>query len=406
MKKSSSWIRPEFKKNKKLIYLILFVSLALAYPLHLASSKIATFFLINDEYRAAEVINVSNGGIDLQIYSNIGSNDYGYSFTDKILKTIDSAQNEIQIAMYSFNITEIRDALVKAANRGVKVDIYLEYAKSDDYEIFFQPYKSALSLHYVAKYENEDEYYRMHHKFMLVDPGTERQVLVTGPWNWSYYQEDLDPNLIVITSDAEIIKSFSEEITRINRGFSGYNKFRDLVYMPWDKKIIYPNGESLEVWFSPGRDSNSIESRVLYDIRHAENKIDIAMTIFDSNRIAQALLNKAKDGTEIRIIVNKKTINEEENAIPWLREKIKANNLKNITIFEGGSLGNDTEAYSIFHHHTMIVDGEKSMISTANWTYGGFFINDENTFFINSKGVAEDLQKIFNDYLKYLEVAG
>jgi phosphatidylserine/phosphatidylglycerophosphate/cardiolipin synthase-like enzyme len=402
MKRNISLVRPSLKKYRNLILGISGVLLITAYPGYLLSRDLSAHFVIEKLYRAGEEIFADNN-IEMDVFDNIAT-DSDNSFTEKVIEEIQNAKKEIIIAMYSFNIEEIRDALVEAKNRGVKITIYYPYAKSDVLDEFLRETKQILNVQYVGKYETEEDYYHMHHKFMIVDSSLEKRVLLTGPWNWSHYQQDLDPNILLITHDKEIILSFMNEVDRISRGLSGYNKFRDFAYVPWEKKINYANGDFVEIWWSPGRKFNSIESRAMDLIDQAEEKIDISMTIFDSYRISRKLIQRAKDGIKIRIIVDINTKDDETSNIPWIEKQIEQNNLSDyIKVYSGGKLPTEEmPEYSVFHHHNMIIDDKITFTSTANWTNGGFFLNDENSMVISSEKVTKDFQNIFNNYLKYI----
>jgi len=404
MQRSISLVRPSLKKYRNIILGISAFLLLTAYPGYLLSKDVSAFFVIERLYRAGEEVEVDYD-VDFEIYENIVNKGH-VSFTDLILEKINNSEDEIYIAMYSFNIEKVRDALVDATNRGVEVIIYYPYDKSDALDEFLGDTKSKLDIRYVGKYEAEEDYYHMHHKFLIVDPLTENKALMTGPWNWSHYQEDLDPNILIETHDFEIIDAYLNEVSRINRGLSGYNKFRDFAYVPWEKQITYPNGDFVEVWWSPGRKYNSIESRAIKLIEDANQSIDISMTIFDSYRISRRLIDKAKDGVNIRLIVDINKKYEDNSNVKWLENKIEENNLEeNFKIYDGGTLPTEEEPeYSIFHHHNLIVDDEFVFTSTANWTHGGFFLNDENTLIIKNNKTANRFTEIFENYLKYINI--
>lgn len=399
MQRNISLVRPSLKKYKKIILGISAFLLFTAYPGYLLSKDVSASFVIERTYSAAEEVEVDYD-MDFKVYENIQNDPDQESFTEIVIKNIKNAQKEIYIAMYSFNIEEIRDELIEARKKGVNVVIYYHYGKSDDFDEFIGDAKGLLDVRYIAKYEKEEDYYNMHHKFMVIDPGLPTQVLLTGPWNWSHFQQDLDPNILIETHDEEIIKSYMNEVYRISRGFSGYFKFRDLTYVPWEKKITYPGGEFVEIWWSPGRNENSIEGRVINLIKEAEANIDISMTQFDSYNIGKWLIRKAKQGVEVKMIVCTNKVNDEESLVPWLRDKIIELNIENIEIYQGGvPPTEENDEYSIFHHHNMVIDDKTVFTSTANWTFGGFFKNDENSMVIYSKKVAKDFKQIFNNYL-------
>ncbi|MFC1599846.1 phosphatidylserine/phosphatidylglycerophosphate/cardiolipin synthase family protein [Patescibacteria group bacterium] len=397
MKRSISLVRPSLKKYRNLILGVTAFLVATAYPGYLMSQELSANIIIDKLYRAGEEV-IVDYDVDLKVYENI-SGKVNVSFSEKVIDAIKNAEKEIYIAMYSFNLEDALKELINAKNRGVKVVIYYPYEKSDTFDEFLAEDKGELDVRYVGKYEKEEDYYHMHHKFMIVD----EEVLLTGPWNWSHFQEDLDPNILIETHDKEIIKSYMNEISRIDRGFSGYNKFRDLAYVPWEKQINYPNEDYVEVWWSPGRRFNSIESRAVNLIDNAEETIDISMTIFDSYRISRKLINKAKEGIMVRLIADINLKYDENSNIRWLENKIQEQELGDyFEIYDGGVLPTDENSeYSIFHHHNMVVDNEFVLTSTANWTHGGFFLNDENTLIIKNKLTADRFTEIFNNYLTY-----
>jgi phosphatidylserine/phosphatidylglycerophosphate/cardiolipin synthase-like enzyme len=364
---------------------------------------VSAFFLFDITITPNEDITVDYP-FEMEVYDNFDMDKDPKKFTNLVIDAINQSQKDIYVAMYSFNLTEIRDALKDAAERGVKVNIYYSYNKMDAFEPFIAAIKDKINVSYIAIYEIGEHFYNMHHKFILVDPTLETEVLITGPWNWSYLQEDLDPNIILKTKDSEIIKSFYNEILRIQRGFSGYNKFRDILYKPFDKLINYSSGEKVEIWFSPGREGNSIKTRAIELIKEAESSIDISMTMIGNYDIINELINKAKEGLKIRIVVSAFTKDDEESTVPYLEEIITENKELNIKIYLGGTLPTtEKPLYSIFHHHNMVIDNKIVFTSTANWTTSGFLYNDENTFIIHSRKTAEVFENLFNKVVLRLE---
>lgn len=399
MEKYSNLIRPALKQYKKQIIILIFALIITAYPLYLLSQYISSFFVIEIEYRPANEISVDYN-LDVSVYDN--QNDTS-KFSNIVIENIANAKEEIFIAMYSFNIVEIRDALLEASKKGVRVTIMYNLDRKWEFDQFFPSDVENLEIQYFPKVIYPDDNYHMHHKFMIVDPGTDNEVLLTGPWNWSYYQEDLDPNFLMVIHDTEIIESFKREIDRLSRITFGYEKFRDLVYMPWDKKITYPNGNMVEVWFSPGRLENSVQTRIIDVIETAEESIDIGITIFDSTSIANKLIQKAKEGIPVRIVVNATTVDKEDSIIPWLRNLINEEEIENISIYEGGTRPTEEQPkFSIYHHNLIIIDNKIVVTGTENWTFGGFFSNDENILIFYSNTVAKKFYNIYNDYLNFI----
>jgi len=401
MTRHFTFVRPNLFKYRKVIFIIFAILFVTAYPLFRISEYLSAYFLIDMKYRAGDEV-VVDYKPQIKVYDNY-FDDHKVNFTEIMVRHINEAQNQIYASIYSFNLGDIRDALAKASDRGVDVTIIYNANRSLKFEAFLGNKKKKFTVFYAGVENEPEDHYSMHHKYMIVDPGLPSEILLTGPWNWSHFQEDLDPNILLEIKDPEIIESYVEETKRILRGNYGYKKFRDLNYIPWDKKITYSNDEVTEIWISPGRKKNSIESRIIDLIDEANQTIDVGITIFNSDIIARKLIGKAKEGVEVRIVIDVQSNENDESIIPWVKEKISKENLNNITIYEGGTRATEENPdYSIFHYHNLIIDNEIVLTSTANWTYGGFFLNDENTLIFYSENVAEQFTELFEKYLDYL----
>lgn len=399
----SNYIKTALRRYKKALFLFIFILMISIYPLQQISKMISTSIVNTDKtYRVSNEISVDYG-LDIKIYDNfenINTDHHKAIFSNIIVDNIEKAEKEIYIAMYSFNIAQIKNALQEAKKRGIDITLIYNLQFKKNLETFLDDAIDSINLVYVEN--NEGSNYLMHHKFMLIDPKTSNGKLFTGPWNWSELQEDLDPNIVFEIEDKEIIASYYNEVKRILDGNYGNSKFKDWSYLPWDKTITYPSGESVEVWWSPGRNGNSTISRISDLINEAEETIDIAITIFDSKPIAKKLIKKAQEGVEIKIIVDVNTIDPNETVIVWFKNKIKELELDNINIYFGSEKKEKDKVYTIFHYHNMVIDNKITFTSTGNWTYGGFWLNDENSLIFHSEKISKDFTKIFERYLNFI----
>ncbi|WP_413290119.1 phospholipase D-like domain-containing protein [Bdellovibrio sp. HCB337] len=110
--------------------------------------------------------------------------------TGEIVRLIDGAQNNIQIATTRIRIEPVLESILKAAQRGVKIqavisqDDFIDLGRRAKYllnnkniELRIKFYNLNLSA-YIT--------YQMHNKFMIVDG----QTLFTGSFNWSNSSEN------------------------------------------------------------------------------------------------------------------------------------------------------------------------------------------------------------------------
>jgi len=91
------------------------------------------------------------------------------------VKEVDSAQSEIEVMLYQFSYPELKDALARAAQRGVKVRIILESAVDTNYETAKFLKEKGVQVGFDAEFKN------YHAKTMVVD----RKIVVIGSTNWS-----------------------------------------------------------------------------------------------------------------------------------------------------------------------------------------------------------------------------
>jgi len=129
---------------------------------------------------------------------------------EAILKEIERAEKEINIAMYIFTDRELSNSLVSAKERGVKIKVLLDGKSAEEISYSKHYFLSENNINvrldkahasYGDKYEGI-----MHNKFAIIDNST----LITGSYNWTHSAEELnDENLLIIKDEKRLIHKFS-----------------------------------------------------------------------------------------------------------------------------------------------------------------------------------------------------
>jgi phosphatidylserine/phosphatidylglycerophosphate/cardiolipin synthase-like enzyme len=129
----------------------------------------------------------------------------------RIVDLINSANETLDIAIFSFTLDEIGDALIDAKNRGVKIRIILENRMRS---IRGSEYQRLLDNNItIILDKNKDT---MHHKFIIVDS----KIVETGSYNYSNNaNEKNDENIIIIYSE-KLAKEYLEEFEKMFFKFS------------------------------------------------------------------------------------------------------------------------------------------------------------------------------------------
>ncbi len=127
--------------------------------------------------------------------------------TSNIVKLINNAKKSIKVAAYSFSSKAIKEALIKAHNRGVEVQIVLDKSqKTVKYSIFNELKRSNVPVRINSRYAI------MHNKFMLIDG----DILQTGSFNYTEAAENRNAeNAITVIGDKPLINKYTREWSRL-----------------------------------------------------------------------------------------------------------------------------------------------------------------------------------------------
>ncbi len=123
-----------------------------------------------------------------------------------IISLIDSAQQSVLVAVFSFTSNPLADALIRAHQRGVEVRVVIEMEQAN---VRGSEYERLRSAGVAVRLDGNSDL--MHHKFMVVDG----RVVVTGSYNWSAAAEDRNDENIVVIYGEEIAALYSREFERV-----------------------------------------------------------------------------------------------------------------------------------------------------------------------------------------------
>ena len=151
--------------------------------------------------------------IDALVSNNIDSNYSAQVFfcpedncSSQLIANIDSAQDEIVIAIYSFTLDEVADALIRAKERGVLIRVIFDNQQAANQ---YSEDEKLLDSGIPVVIKSGSGY--MHNKFIVID----RKKVLTGSFNYSSNADTKnDENLILIISE-EIAKQYFDEFEEI-----------------------------------------------------------------------------------------------------------------------------------------------------------------------------------------------
>jgi phosphatidylserine/phosphatidylglycerophosphate/cardiolipin synthase-like enzyme len=133
------------------------------------------------------------------------------------VREIGQGQKEILVAVYAFTSEELAWALIKARQRGVKVQVVLdrefdannENSKGAFLEQQGIEVKRASGLERAARERGAG---LMHQKFAVID----RKVVLTGSYNWTVSADSInDENLLIFRDAGPLAEDYRKEFMRL-----------------------------------------------------------------------------------------------------------------------------------------------------------------------------------------------
>lgn len=125
---------------------------------------------------------------------------------DQLIAKIDSAQKSIYVAIYSFTLDGVADALIRAERRGVEVKVIFDYGQasgvsSDDEKL------AAAGI--PIELRNGSGY--MHNKFIIIDG----ELVGTGSFNYSANADEKNDENLIFILDAGLAKKYKADFDQI-----------------------------------------------------------------------------------------------------------------------------------------------------------------------------------------------
>ncbi len=263
----------------------------------------------------------------------------------EVIGLIDGAKETLDVAQYTFSRKEIRDAIIRAKDRGVRVRVAMDVAQDRPGSRSTDLKEAGVDLRFVSGSQGG----LMHAKFMVVDAVT----VLTGSNNFS-----------------STGVSINEENTMIIRGKND----KRVVGIACQFEAIWVDSEqdsaacsNSEVAFSPSSKGRNL---VRDQLRGAKKSIDVIVHHMTYMDLVDELIDAAKNrGVEVRLIINVATA--EEHGGPKFQQLIAAGGQIRLKRHNEG-------AFQLLHHKLAIVDGRTLVNGSGNWSGSGFFRNYEN----------------------------
>lgn len=394
--------------------------------------------------------NTSSDWMDIRRYG-VGQSDFSYQSFDfsgnttvfsspdssyhTLTRELENATSSIFLNVYDFTNPYLSRALVNASDRGVDVRVLLEggpVGGIDDSErwIAKQLYENGTDVRFMVHNESKEIYERYnfdHAKYCVVD----NQTVILTSENWGYTGIPVNSTFgnrgwgIAVRNNS-VSKYFAEVF------FEDFDPTRkdSYPYTPGDpeygepssgyemNKTIptddYPEGlfpaETIEGNFTVSPvlcpDTSTLENKGIIDmIDSAQSSVYIQQLScrknwswfgdYHSNLYLEAAIDAARRGCEVRVLLDS-AYNWTEDSTNWKTVQY----LRNISREEDLDIKAklvDLERLKVdkVHNKGVIVDGNKTLISSINWGYNSVIHNRETGVIVENEEVADFYTDIF-----------
>jgi phosphatidylserine/phosphatidylglycerophosphate/cardiolipin synthase-like enzyme len=279
--------------------------------------------------------------------------------------SIDSARLTVDVAIYSLNLRTIREALIRAHERGAQVRVVMESDNMDGSA------PQALIDAGIPVLGDRREGL-MHDKFIVID----RSEVWLGSMNYTYSGTYEDNNQLFLIRSVEMAENYSKEFDEM----FVEDKFGPDVVTETPHPEITVNGTNMEVYFSP---DDGVANHILEILNEAEESISFLAFSFTTDEFGEAIRTKAENGLTVAGVMEE--------------QQIKSNIGTEYDFFKQAGLdvfvdGNEGQ----MHHKTMIVDDRIVITGSYNFSSSAETRNDENIVIFHSPEIARFYLQEFN----------
>jgi phosphatidylserine/phosphatidylglycerophosphate/cardiolipin synthase-like enzyme len=136
------------------------------------------------------------------------------SCAPRILAQLDGAKSEILVQAFSFTSNPIRNALVSAKKRGVRVEVILDKGEQVRQEFRTAKHLSSQSILVFI----DDQHSNAHNKVMVID----NSIVITGSYNFTNAAEARNAENVLILKSGELAAQYARNWLGHKEHSSGY----------------------------------------------------------------------------------------------------------------------------------------------------------------------------------------
>ena len=275
-----------------------------------------------------------------------------------LVEAIDAARLSIDVAAYSLGLNSVRNALLRAHDRGVTVRAVMETSNMDrsDPQIMLEA-----GIRIVG--DNSDGL--MHNKFIVID----RSEVWLGSMNFTDSGTYEDNNNLMRIHSAEMAEDYIREFEEMFVDHA----FGEIVVPETPNPIVTIGETNIHVFFSP---DDGVLSALIPLLNSAEQSIHFLAFSFTSNELGDIVRAKADAGLTIAGVMDK--------------EQISSNQGTEFDPFQQAELDVLIDGiHGQMHHKLFIIDEKIVAFGSYNFSKSAEERNDETLLIIYDTDIAK-----------------
>ena len=270
----------------------------------------------------------------------------------QLLTWIDAAQDQVLLEVYLFTKSSIQQALIRAHNRWVQVQVILEKNPYKAYNLNNKHFRLLQEAGIDIVWSNPKNYSLNHAKLLLID---QRAIVSTGNMTHSLFTKNRD--LILVTQDEDIRQQLHQVF---QADFSG-----KLV------SISHPN-----IVISPDNSRHKLATL----IGQAEDSLKMYFQYIQDDTMQDLLISRAKQGLDIELIVSKNTYMDQQEQMQSL---------------ESHGIAVSYTSPDIMHAKAILVDEQYLFIWSVNFSSYSLDSNREIGLVFQNDALIQDFLELF-----------
>jgi phosphatidylserine/phosphatidylglycerophosphate/cardiolipin synthase-like enzyme len=275
----------------------------------------------------------------------------------RMAEAIDAAKLSVDVAIYSLSLNSIRDALLRAHDRGVQVRMVMESDNLDrsDPQILKDAGIPILG---------DRRQGLMHDKFVVIDDSE----VWMGSMNFTDSGGYEDNNNLMRIRSVKMAENYTKEFEEMFID----DKFGEDVVPETPNPRVTIDGTPIDVYFSP---DDQVQKSFVELVENAQKNITFLAFSFTADEIGEAVRARAVDGVKVQGVMEQEQINS--NVGTEFDPLMQAG----LDILRDGNQGQ-------MHHKVMVIDHSIVIMGSYNFTNNAEGKNDENLLVIYNAEIA------------------